>query len=137
MRLILKRASTRTTITLLSLMLVTGATVTGQKQKKDEPCADAQTQAEMTQCAGKAYKAADAELNQVYQKLVALLDDNEKAQLKGVETAWIKYRDANCEFVADQFKGGTMRPMVYAFCIADVTKNRTAELKTQIEDRNH
>jgi uncharacterized protein YecT (DUF1311 family) len=136
MRQILNQTSTKTAITLLSLLLLTGVTTTGQKQKKDDPCPDAQSQAEMTQCAGKAYKAADAELNQIYQKLVAMLDDDEKAQLKDVETAWIKYRDANCEFVADQFKGGTMRPMVYAFCLADVTKSRTTELKTQIKDRS-
>jgi uncharacterized protein YecT (DUF1311 family) len=136
MRQILEQARAQTAITLVSLMLLTGVTTAGQKQKKADPCADAQSQAEMTQCAGKAYKAADAELNQVYQKLVAMLDDEEKAQLKDVETAWIKYRDANCAFVADQFKGGTMRPMVYALCLADVTKNRTTELKTQIEDRS-
>ena len=127
---------TYTVITLLSLMLLAGVTTAAQEQKKDDPCPDAQSQAEMTQCAGKAYKAADAELNQAYQKLVAMLDDEEKAQLKVVETSWIKYRDANCEFVADQFKGGTMRPMVYAFCLADVTKTRTAELKSQIKDRS-
>ena len=68
------------------------------------------------------------QLNRVYQKLVAMLDDAEKTQLKNVETAWLKYRDANCEFVADQYKGGTIRPMIYALCMGDVTKNRTTEL---------
>ena len=90
----------------------------------------------MTQCAGKAYKAADAVLNQVYQKLLAVLDDEEKAQLKEAQEAWLKYRDSNCEFVADQYKGGTMRPMVYAFCLEDVTKKRTTELRVQIKDRS-
>jgi uncharacterized protein YecT (DUF1311 family) len=39
--------------------------------------------------------------------------------------------------VADQYKGGTMRPMIYAGCLEDVTKKRTTELKTQIEERSH
>jgi uncharacterized protein YecT (DUF1311 family) len=90
----------------------------------------------MNQCAGKDYQSADAVLNQVYPRLVAKLDNDEKAQLKEAQTAWLKYRDANCEFVADQFKGGTMRPMIYANCLADMTRKRTIELRTQIKDRN-
>jgi uncharacterized protein YecT (DUF1311 family) len=120
----------------IAILLVAGISVAGQKRKPPDPCANPQTQAEMTQCAGKAYKAADAVLNQVYPKLVAMLDDEEKAQLKTAQEAWLKYRDANCEFVADQFKGGTMRPMMYALCLEDVTKKRTSELREQIKDRN-
>ncbi len=90
----------------------------------------------MNICAGKAFEAADAVLNQVYQKLMSMLDDTEKAQLKEAETAWLKYRDTNCEFVADQFKGGSMRPMIAAGCLADMTKKRTTELRTQIKERN-
>ena len=120
----------------MSLVLLSGLVVTGQEKKNEDPCPNAQSQAEMTQCAGKQYKAADAELNRVYLKLVAMLDGDERAQLTTAQTAWLKYRDSNCEFVADQFKGGTMRPMVYAFCLAEVTKNRTTELRTQIKDRS-
>ena len=119
------------------LLLVTGFYTFGQTPKKTEPCVEAQTQADMTICWGNQYKAADATLNQVYRQLMGKLDDEEKNQLKAVESAWLKYRDANCEFVGDQYKGGTMRPMIEAICLADVTKNRTTELRTQIEDRNH
>ena len=125
----------RTAFLVLLLIASTAFSVSAQ-EKKPEPCPDAQSQFEMNQCAGKAYKAADAELNKVYQKLAAMLDEEEKAQLKTVETAWLKYRDANCEFVGDQFKGGSIRPMIYAFCLADMTRNRTAELKNQITDRD-
>jgi uncharacterized protein YecT (DUF1311 family) len=117
-------------------LLLVGISAVGQRRKKTDPCAAPQTQAEMTQCAGKDYRAADAVLNQVYQKLVAILDDEEKAQLKTAQEAWLKYRDTNCEFVADQFKGGTMRPMIYALCLKDVTKTRTTELRGQIKDRS-
>ena len=107
-----------------------------QEQKKPEPCADAQTQAEMTMCWGKEYKAADARLNEAYRQFAAKLDDAEKVQLKNVQLAWLKYRDANCDFVADQYKGGTMRPMIAAICLADVTNNRTTELKAQMKERD-
>ena len=122
-------------IILIVALLLSSISIAGQKPK-DDPCPNAQSQLEMNQCAGNAYKAADGELNQVYRKLVAMLDPEGKVQLKGVQTAWLKYRDAHCEFVGDQYKGGSIRPMIHAFCLADVTRNRTTELKDQIEDRD-
>ncbi len=121
---------------LLVLFLSGSPLASGQGTKKPEPCANAQTQADMTICWGNQYKAADATLNQVYRQLMGKLYDDEKNQLKAVESAWLKYRDANCEFVGDQYKGGTMRPMIEAICLVDVTKNRTAELRNQIKDRD-
>jgi uncharacterized protein YecT (DUF1311 family) len=132
-----KYSKPEVTAVLLLLLMLAGSTINAQKPKKTGPCANPQTQVEMTQCAAEDYKAADKVLNQVYQQLVAKLDDEEKAQLKEAQTAWLKYRDTNCDFVADQYKGGTMRPMIYAGCLADVTKNRTSELREQIKDRSH
>lgn len=128
------KTSKRPIILILALLL-SSISIAGQKPK-DDPCPNAQSQLEMNQCAGNAYKAADGELNQVYRKLVAMLDAEDTAQLKVVQTAWLKYRDAHCEFVGDQYKGGSIRPMIHAFCLADVTRNRTTELKGQIEDRD-
>ena len=121
-----------------SVLLIAAAAYSAeQPQKKSEPCPNAQSQAEMNDCAGREYKKADAELNQVYQKLVAMLEADDKTQLKAVETTWLKYRDANCEFVADQYKGGSIRPMILGYCLADMTHNRTNELKGQIKDRSN
>lgn len=124
-------------ILLILLVVLISAYALGQGTKKSAPCASAQTQAEMNDCAGKEYKSADVTLNQVYRQLVAKLDDEEKAELKDAQNAWLKYRDANCTFVADQYKGGTIRPMIEGLCLADVTRNRTAELRNQIKDRSN
>jgi uncharacterized protein YecT (DUF1311 family) len=117
----------------LLTLLLCGA-VFAQDQKKD-PCADAQSQTEMNICWGKEYKAADAQLNAAYREFVSKLNPEETAQLKTVQLAWIKFRDANCEFVADQYKGGSIRPMIAAMCLADVTSARTSELKAQMKER--
>jgi len=119
------------------LILLTFGTAVGQGNKKSDPCADAQSQAEMNICAGKEYKAADATLNEVYRQLVSMLDNEDKSQLKEAQTAWLKYRDTNCEFVADQYKGGTIRPMIHGLCLADMTRNRATELKDQIKERSN
>ena len=104
---------------------------------KTDPCAEAQNQADMNNCYVSEYKKADAKLNQVYRQLVSMLDDEEKSQLKEAQLAWLKYRDANCDFVGDQYKGGSLRPTIHAICLARVTSDRSTELKTQIEDRTH
>jgi uncharacterized protein YecT (DUF1311 family) len=121
---------------LLLVFLLAAGSAFGQETKK-VPCSDASTQTEMNICAGKEYRAADATLNKVYQQLVAMLDVEERAQLKGAQTAWIKYRDAHCEFVGDQYKGGTIRPTIQGLCLADVTQNRTVELRDQIKERSN
>jgi uncharacterized protein YecT (DUF1311 family) len=123
------------TLVFILLFVLVVAYAFGQGKKSD-PCASASTQFDLNECWGKEYKAADGTLNQVYRQLVSKLNDEEKAQLKEVESAWLKYRDGNCEFVADEYKGGTMRPMAYAICLTDMTKNRTAELRVQIKDRD-
>jgi uncharacterized protein YecT (DUF1311 family) len=117
----------------LSPLTVDGAPAQ-EKKKQTPPCDDAGSQFEMNQCADKEYRAADAELNAVYQRLAAKLDVESRARLKTVETAWLKYRDANCEYESSFYRGGTMRPMIHAFCLARVTGARTEELKGQIEE---
>lgn len=123
------------TFLVLLCLLAAGYTF-GQGTKKSDPCAKAQSQAELNDCWGKEYRAADVILNQVYRQLVSILDDEEKSQLKEAQMAWLKYRDANCEFVADQYKGGTIRPMIHAVCLGNMTQNRTTELRDQIKDRS-
>jgi uncharacterized protein YecT (DUF1311 family) len=36
--------------------------------------------------------------------------------------------------VSSEYEGGTMRPMVHSFCLADMTRARTAELKSQLKE---
>jgi uncharacterized protein YecT (DUF1311 family) len=120
-------------LSLLVFLLANPSAV--QKESKSDPCSNVSSQSEMTICWGKEYKAADTRLNQVYRQLVSMLGGEEKLELKKAQTAWLKYRDANCEFAANQYKGGSMRPMIYAMCLAEMTDNRTTELRSQITDR--
>jgi len=123
-------------ITFLLLFVMASGAAIAQRKKNSAPCANPLTQFDMNQCAGKAYRAADETMNQVYGKLFSMLNDDEKAQLREAQLAWLKYRDTNCEFVADEYKGGSIRPLIQATCLADMTKKRTTELKTQIKERN-
>ncbi len=95
-----------------------------------QDCTDA-TQMGLDECAGAAYKKADAELNQIYGRIVARLtkDAGTKAKLVTAQKAWITFRDTECAFRASAIEGGSMYPMAMALCLADATKQRVAELR--------
>src|SRR5215210_2363362 len=121
---------------LLTPLLLSAVGAKTRKQRPTQPCEERSSQAEASGCARREFQAADAELNKAYNRLAGVLDAGEKALLKESELAWIKYRDSNCTFESSQYAGGTMRPMIESFCMARVTKARTAELKEQYELRN-
>jgi uncharacterized protein YecT (DUF1311 family) len=109
---------------------------TATAQTRKDPCANPQTQFEMNECQGREYKKADAALNAVYKQLMAKIDnEGERAALKGAQLAWIKYRDANCEFESYINKGGTMYSMVYDGCLTVLTQERTKQLRGLLNNR--
>lgn len=120
---------------LLVTVFLAAAGAKTQKQRQVQPCEGEGSQAEASGCARREFQAADAELNKTYGRLTGILDAEEKSLLKEAELAWIKYRDTTCVFESSQYAGGTMRPMIESFCLARVTRARTAELKEQYELR--
>lgn len=104
-------------------------------QKTKDPCANAQTTAEMRDCAGREYKQADDELNRVYRQLVARIgnDEGRKTALKTAQQAWIKYRDANCDFASYLNRGGTIEPVIRFNCMTAMTESRMKDLREYLE----
>lgn len=94
-------------------------------------CDNATTQATMNQCAAQQNKAADKELNSLYQQITARLKgspDNKKV-LVGAQRAWIAFRDAECKFSASGVEGGSVYPLIYSNCLTDLTKARLETFK--------
>jgi uncharacterized protein YecT (DUF1311 family) len=117
----------------------------------DKPdCIDPQTQMEMTFCAGVDYQEADAALNALWPDVLAAAKLNDEyvgdmARERGVPTtvealrdaqrAWIRFRDAQCEFEAYEVFGGTMQPMVGSLCLARLTRQRITLLSQALQSR--
>ena len=97
-------------------------------------CNNPQTQSQMNICASIAYQNADRKLNQVYRQLLPKLSAARKQKLIAAQQAWIKFRDSSCEFERSAYEGGSMAPMIYGFCLADVTEQRTKDLQRYLED---
>ena len=99
-------------------------------------------QSAMNRCAGLDAREADADLNHVYQKLLAKLkgDDSATKKLRIAQRAWVGFRDAHLQelFPAQdkQREYGSMFPMCYAQVATAMTKRRTAQLGSMLDDKN-
>lgn len=93
------------------------------------PCPEAMTQFAMNGCAAREFQKADAELNKIYREMMKDAGTAEKVKLRAAQLAWIKFRDAHCDYEAFGNKGGSIYPMVYSFCLAEVTGERTRQFK--------
>ncbi|WP_424550046.1 lysozyme inhibitor LprI family protein [Shinella sp.] len=129
-------------------LLVSVSFATAQEEPAVD-CSNAVTQMDMNICAHRDYADADEELNAAYkkateatQKMDADLKDMGEQYvgavdaLKRAQRSWIGYRDGQCELSGFEARGGSMEPMLVSGCLADLTRKRTAELKTVYETKN-
>jgi uncharacterized protein YecT (DUF1311 family) len=86
-------------------------------------------------CATEALSAADKELNDVYRRLLAQVDDDAKTKLRTSQRAWIVYRDSNAGFVYAVEGDGSAGRMVLANQNEQATRARIRELKTWISQK--
>lgn len=100
-------------------------------------CDNARTQTELNLCAAQAAHQADQELNSVYQELKAKIKGtSQERRLIKAQRTWIQFRDQDCDYAQRQYDGGTMMPMIYGFCVADLTEKRTQQLEYYLEQED-
>jgi uncharacterized protein YecT (DUF1311 family) len=104
------------------------APATAPGSEGDEICAAANTQMEINECFGAAYKKADTEMNGLYARILKKLTSDNQANLRNAQRDWLKYRDANCETAADLHKGGSIAPSIRLGCLERNTRARINEL---------
>lgn len=96
-------------------------------------CRNPRTQFDLNFCAAEAAKSADRQLNQTYQRAIAKFKGTSQAsQLVTAQSQWIKFRDADCAFERDRFKGGTIAPLIHAQCLTRLTQQRTKDLESYL-----
>ena len=105
-----------------------------QTDEREDPCPGARTQQDLNLCASQAFQRADAELNKLYQQLMKDAGAGERAKLRAAQLAWIKFRDAHCEYEAFGNTGGSIYPMVYGFCLAEVTGERSKQFRDTLKE---
>ena len=121
-------------LVLLSLSLSYHASAQGKAQAKD-PCGNVITQFEMNQCAAKEYQKADAALNRVYKQVMDKSSLEEKVKLKTAQLAWIKFRDAECDYESAENIGGTIYPLIHSGCLTTMTELRIKQLREHLANK--
>ena len=75
----------------------------------------------------------DRELNEVYGRLIAALEQPAQAQLREAERAWVAYRDAECRFRRSVGDGGTIALLISDTCSIELTTARVQELRKTLQ----
>jgi uncharacterized protein YecT (DUF1311 family) len=92
-------------------------------------CTNPGSNVEYKECAYRAYQASDNQLNRVYKPIFTKLKGTEKQRLIESQSAWIKFRDANCNFEVYRNRDGTGYGGFLSNCLERMTKARTVELE--------
>lgn len=115
------------------------------QKKTGNPC-ESPSGVGQQECAGKKFEIADKKLNSIYKVLLAKLPEVDgteggetgkypKRGLIEAQKAWIKYRDANCDFYGDIYGGAPVwRSAESLNCRVTMTEIRTKELQKYLDD---
>src|SRR5690606_13408900 len=74
------------------------------------------------------YALIDVKLNEQYQRMVKNPGFVDKKLLIEGERLWIKYRDAGCKDMADEYGPGNIHDLAKLRCLASATSSRLTEL---------
>lgn len=77
-------------------------------------------------CLDKELAKYDKELNEAYRAFFRGSPDEE---LKKIELLWVKFKEADCSYIANEVQGGYEFPFIYKACLINKTKARIADLK--------
>ena len=112
-------------------------------------CADPQDQSSMNMCAQRDYERADTEMNAQYRLATATMRAADKEvdrasdsqplyydTLVAAQRAWLTFRDQTCLLESFEARGGSMQPMLDSGCKAQLTRERTKQLKSMVEVKN-
>ncbi|MDC0831824.1 lysozyme inhibitor LprI family protein [Geitlerinema sp. CS-897] len=92
-------------------------------------CSSPQTTIEINECAARDYHNADDRLNRTYDELMAALNDSNREKLIDAQLTWLKFRDANCQWEAFRYDGGTLQTSIRLNCLERLTQQRIQDLE--------
>lgn len=118
-----KPQSPLTLILLLSGLMV--QTVFSPLNVYSEGCIQsATTTPDMVVCAEADLSRVDSDLSTIFSGLQRYLDPTGKKKLMEAETAWLQYRESQCDFETDTETNGEMKQLFAASCKTKLTQDR-------------
>lgn len=100
------------------------------KANDDPQCQglDLAVTADQLECLGRNFKAADADLNDAYKRVMDGFPEDRKTALRTEQRAWLANKAKACKEAGAEFAGGTMEAVARADCEVKQTKERAAFL---------
>ena len=93
---------------------------------------DAYTNTAMLQCVGDAIASWDEELNAVYQRIMQMLDEEERAKLRASQRAWIAFKDLELNYLGVVYEDlGRIGQLSFGMDKLNLIKHRTLTLLDQ------
>lgn len=89
----------------------------------------AQTNLEMKEQSGEALEKSDKGMNQAYEQLLKILNEEGKKRLRESQRAWLVYRDAQAAFDCHHMAGGTGEELERLGSLNLLTQERTKRLQ--------
>jgi uncharacterized protein YecT (DUF1311 family) len=111
------------------LLSIVALAIPLQGATAQDPCDSAQTTARLDECFSRQLRLQTAALKQLEDSLAARLDSASASKLRTASTAWLVYRDAQCEAVATRNEGGTLAPVALLGCKRRLIEERMTFLR--------
>ena len=120
----------RTFVPTVVVILLLATVLCARGQSAIDPCTEGTSPQQMA-CAERELKAASDQLKRARAELYEDLEPRSRVKFRAAERLWLGYRKSNCDAEASVYEGGTIQPLVQLRCVARVTRERAAELRTQ------
>ena len=114
----------------IALTALSGAAVAGAQSTstKSHGCAEAPTQAALTECYTRRARAADSTVKEAYSRVLTGSSAERRVLLRKSQRAWLAYRDAYCHYDALQYDRGSLYASELGACLVELADARTEEL---------
>jgi uncharacterized protein YecT (DUF1311 family) len=93
-----------------------------------------QTQFELNKEAATDLKKAEDAMNRIYRQVMNKeWTPAEKDLIVKSQEKWIAYKEAHCKSISDQYKEGTIYPLIFYSCERTLTEQRKKNLEMYLE----
>lgn len=93
-------------------------------------CKNAVATPDLNECASIEQKKVESQLNQVYQRVLKSVGEADtKKALVEAQRAWVKFREADCKAVYENYKTGTIRTVMFIGCMQGHAEKRIKDLE--------
>jgi uncharacterized protein YecT (DUF1311 family) len=114
----------------LAIFIAFQVALAGLPQDLTEGCNDKDGTVALSSCYSEHADAWERRLRAAYPAALRHATGPQRGALKKAQAAWLKYRDATCNFY--NLEPGSIHFIQSAYCVLDLNRNRTLELEDYV-----